>query len=177
LFFLGLILLVSRLLAIGIVRLPPVFLVTIALLHFLLWGWYFLDFNRQNASFTPDLFPSPGKQQKLGGMILDHRFRGRTIYKHFPDYFIIWKQGIATTFLIDSGFGSFGSTTRKATKSVLPVYDFTLGKNQNYDGRYNDMDYILLRGNIPEHMHTKLTGFSVLKKQNCWILLVRDDSA
>jgi hypothetical protein len=177
LFFLGIVLLLSRALAASSKRIVPAACVFIALLHFILWSEYFIDFNRKNADFTPDFFPAASGSRTLAGMMFDSRFRGRTVYMHFPDYFIVWQQGISSTFLIDCGFGSFGSTTRKASEAELPVYDFTLGKHQRYDGRYNDMDYILVRGNIPEHLHAKLTGFSVLKKQNCWMLLVRDDSA
>ena len=52
----------------------------------------------------------------MAGLIYDCEFRKRHIYENFTDYYIVWKQGIATTRVIDDR--SF-PVMRKASKETV----------------------------------------------------------
>jgi len=115
----------------------------ICILHFILWAHCFTEFNRENRHFTASFFPENSRNQTLAGLIYDYTFRGRPTYIHAPGYFITWKQGIATTRIVDY---RYGTVRRKVGGSPFPAYLEWVGRLDNYDGRYNDMDYILVRG-------------------------------
>jgi len=139
-----------------------------AILHFLLWAGYFYDFKKATSDFVPDIFPVGLNKKRLAGLIYDYKFRGRPIFIHFPDYNIVWNRGITSTFLIDSGFGSFGSTQRRADFMNLPVYQPWVGKHNNYDGRYRNMDYILVRGRFSNDAKQYMQGFELIRETRNW---------
>lgn len=144
----------------------------VLLLHFFLWAGYFRDFKKESQSFTRDLFPEEVTGKTLSGLIYDHKFRGRPVYIHFPNYYITWKRGIASTCLIDYRFGNI---RRKASKTSLPPYRRIewIGKRNLYDGRYAGMDYILVRGGIPEEHKKYMANFTLKRAAGKWRLYER----
>ncbi len=141
----------------------------VVLLHFFLWAGYFKDFNRETRTFTNDLFPKEVTGKKLAGLIYDYTFRGRPVYIHFPDYYIVRKQGIAGTCLIDYRFGTI---RRKAGKTLLPPQRRIewIGKRKAYDGRFANMDYILVRGEVPQEHEKYMVNFILKRTSGRWSL-------
>ena len=83
-------------------------------------GDYFRDFDNENRMFNREFFsPTSDKWEKMAGLIYDYRFRGRSVYDQFVDYYIVWKQGIANTRVIDDR--SF-PVRRKVSKKKLPPF-------------------------------------------------------
>lgn len=143
----------------------------VCLIHFILWADYYRDFEQENRSFAEDFFPSSENGKKMGGLIYDCEFRKRHIYENFTDYYIAWKQGIATTRVIDDR--SF-PIMRKAEKDMLPRYLGWISKHHNeYIGNYAAMDYILVRGNLPDRVKQYFENFRLIKSSGKWFLYER----
>lgn len=140
-------------------------LCVICILHFILYVGYFKDFAQQTRSFTRDLFPENSSDKTLAALIYDSEFRGTAIYIHFQNYWIIWKQGIATTFLIDSS--NVFAIRRKVNEKLLPIYLAWVGITELYDGRYSTMDYILVHG---KPHSSALINFTLSKVAGNWSL-------
>jgi hypothetical protein len=177
-FYLGLIFFCSILMPFPSKVVKPAVL-AVCLIHFFLWTDYFSSFSETTKGYNPDFFAKTVNSKRLAGLMYDCRFRGRTILRHFPDYYIVWKKGIASTFLIDCGFGSFGSTTRKAPPDKLPYYiDWIgarwVGKQGIYDGRYDTMDYILTRGEVHEKTDKSLETFTIINRSGKWKLYEKE---
>jgi hypothetical protein len=138
--------------------------VALGILHYALWANYFFDFNRENAGFDRAFLRPEGSGKKLAGLVVDYTYRGRPIYIHLPSYYIVWEKGVATASLADFRFGP----VRRRTNTIeLPRYLEWVGKRGNYDGRYRDMDYILIRGgSAPE-------GFELERAAGAWSLYGR----
>lgn len=139
----------------------------VCLVHFVLWAHYFSHFQKENRLFTKDFFPSSLEGKKMAALIYDYRFRGRSVYNNFVDYYIVWKQGIATTRFVDAR--SF-PVRRKVSKDVLPPYIEWVGKYSDYDGRYEHMDHILVRGQVPKEAKAYMVNFKMMKKEGKWTL-------
>lgn len=137
------------------------------LLHFILWLDYFKDFERENYNFDKDIFPENSKGKRLASLIYEYQFRGRPIYIHFPNYYITWHKGIATTTLI--GY-RFYPIRRVADEEKLPDYNEWVGRNRIYFGEYSNMDYILVRGTIPENKLKYFSKFELYKSRSNWFL-------
>ena len=137
------------------------------LIHFLLWADYFRNFDNENLLFNREFFSSIANNKRLAGLMFDYRFRGRSVYDNFPDYYITWKQGIATTRTIDER--SF-PVQRKVNREVLPSYIEWVGKDNTYDGRYRLMDYILVRGGLSPEARTQMQGFKESRQAGSWAL-------
>lgn len=138
--------------------------------HFLLWAEYFHDFDKQNEMFNKEFFFSVPNDRKLAGLMFDYRFRGRSVYDNFTDYFIVWKQGIATTRVIDER--SFPVKRRVGT-NVLPPYIEWAGKYDSYAGQYAEMDYILVRGELSHKAREQMQNFFIIKQTDMWVLYER----
>jgi hypothetical protein len=142
----------------------------ICLAHFVLWMNYYRDFDRENTEFTESFLPEPAPGKKLAGIMMDNDFRDAPIYLHFPSYYIVWKHGIATTSLIDSGFGSYLTTKRKTSVARLPAYDPWVN-DQNYcQGEYKNMDYLLVRKNRDNKELNGCDTFFSLKNADKWFI-------
>ncbi len=138
--------------------------VALGILHYALWAGYFFEFNRENAGFDRAFLRPEGSGKKLAGLVADYTYRGRPIYIHFPSYYVVWEKGVATASLADF---RFGPVRRNTNEIELPRYLEWVGKRGNYDGRYRDMDYLLLRGgNAPE-------GFDIERTAGRWSLCGR----
>lgn len=143
----------------------------LCLIHFILWADYYRDFEHENRSFTEDFFPAGAHGKKMAGLIFDCEFRKRHIYENFTDYYIAWKQGIATTRVIDDR--SF-PVIRKVDISLLPMYLGWISKHHNeYTGNYASMDYILVRGNLPDRVRQYFENFRLIKSNGKWLLYER----
>jgi hypothetical protein len=158
-----------------LVRRPPPVpaaagIVAASLLHLLLWTGYFIDFNRENAGFTSSFLPDGRRGGRLAGLVYDYRFRGKPIYIHFPNYYIIWQRGVASTKIVDYRFGII---RRKVGHRELPMYEEWIGVLPEYDGRYGGMDFLLVRGEPgPGHIES-LAGFTPLRAEGAWMLYKR----
>ena len=144
-------------------------LLAVCLLHLILWGEYFLSFNRENRYFTPEIFPVENKEEVMGGLIYDNRFRGRPVYIHFPNYHIVWNEGIATTCVVDF---SFNLIRRKAGTAEWPptIRLEWVGRHGRYSGQFSDLKYILVKGDILKNHLKYFDGFVVDKSAGDWIL-------
>ncbi|UCF06818.1 MAG: hypothetical protein JSV33_07285 [bacterium] len=145
-------------------------IVAACLLHFLLWAGYFIDFNRENAGFRSSFLPDGRRGGVLAGLVYDYRFRGKPVYIHFPSYYIIWQRGVASTKIVDYRFGII---RRKVGHRELPLYEEWIGVLPEYDGRYENVDFLLVRGD-PTPGHTEdLAGFTPLRAEDAWTLYKR----
>jgi len=152
-------------------RFVPAVVTLVCAAHLAMWWSDFRAFNRENEGFRPDFLPAPWKGRILAGLVYDYKWRGMPAYIHFPGYYITWKKGIATTSLI--GY-RFGAVRRKAPLAVLPAYLEWTGKTGRYDGRYSNLDYILMRGALPRGREYEIEGFSPLRSAGKWHLLKKD---
>jgi len=145
-----------------------VYLCAVVLIHLLCWSNYFHDFDRDNKTFTGDIFPG-SKFSRLAGIITDYKFRGLPAYIHFPDYHIIWNRGIATPKFVD--ITEVWRIGRKVDTAILPRYNEWIGRRNNGDLRYLDMDYLIVRSDIDKTHAEYNNSFSVVKTSGPWRLL------
>jgi len=143
---------------------------TVALLYFALWFDYYSDFNKETASFTRAVFPQDSPDKRLAGLIYDYTFRDNPVYIHFPNYYIVWNHGIASSTMVDYRFATI---RRKVSWDVLPPYATWVGKTGQYDRRYDNMDYLLVRGAVPLGAARRLDKFHPIKKNDLWMLYAR----
>jgi hypothetical protein len=135
-------------------------LVAVVFLHGVLWYDYLAEFDRENSSFNVSLFSTIPRNKILGGVMVDHKYRGRPVYIHFANYNIIWNHGIATTKVIDYRFGSI---KRTASKEILPEYQEWSGTIGLIPKEYGILEFLLLRGepkNLPANAN-RIAGDNV----------------
>jgi hypothetical protein len=137
-----------------------------AIIHLSLWADNFTGFNRENDSFGPDLFPAEGGGT-LAGLVLDHTYRGRPSYIHFPCYYTVWRLGIATTKLVDYRFSNI---RRRRGGGDLPAYLEWVGSSGGYDGRYAGLDLLLVRGEPLGATALAVKGRELLGDAGAWRL-------
>ncbi|MEI6125630.1 MAG: hypothetical protein WCQ99_03665 [Pseudomonadota bacterium] len=135
--------------------------------HFFVWADCFHDFNKENNGFDKTFFSENQTCATMAALMYDYRFRNISVYDNFLDYYIVWNQGIAATRSIDER--SF-PVKRKVPRDLLPPYLEWVGKYNNYDGRYNNTDCILVRGDIPLSQKIYLKAFTLLKSAGKWAL-------
>lgn len=150
-------------------HLSRIVLGTVCLLHLAVWADYFRDFNRENRSFSRQIMPRDSKNKVLAGLIYHYRFRGRPIYIHFPNYHIVWNDGIASTCVMDFNFGII---RRKAGESLLPsnLKMEWVGRHRQYAGHFSGADYILVKGRIPPPHRQYFKDFHLIKTISDWSL-------
>ena len=136
-------------------------------IHLILWVHFFYSFAQENKYFTEEIFPDNTKGVRLAGLIKDYHFRRAQCYIMFPDYYITWKKGIEATSLIDYRFGAI---RRKVSTDVLPKFDHWLVKKGTYNNEYNQMEYILTKGELPNVYTDALQGYRIEKKSGPYIL-------
>lgn len=138
--------------------------------HAALWLQCFRAFDDANADFDKQIFAGCEADAVVGGLMFDYRFRNVSMYDNFPDYYMAWQRGVSTTRLVDDR--SFAIRRRVGT-DVLPAYIGWVGKGgREYDGRYDNLDYILMRGDIPAQAQERLQHFSVVNQSGPWRLYV-----
>ena len=165
-------LLASVLLGSGLVpqRLPRAAMIAvcaICLTHGALWAQCFHEFQNRNKGFDAEFFPAEMQGQKLAGLMYTMRYQGRPVFIHYPSYYIVWKHGLATSKLFDY---RFSSVHRKVDARSLPPYDEWIGRVGRYDGRFNAMPFLLVRGNMPPADRPRLGAFEEVHSRGPWHL-------
>lgn len=152
-------------------------LLGLCLLHWGLWAEYYVDFRRETSDFDRRILPEAAPDAVLGAFIFDAEFRGRPIFIHFPDYFTVWKQGIAVSKVGDFRFYPIH---RRAPVETLPVYDEWIGKfgtfdgaARGYQGQYARLDHLLTRGTPPPALREALASHRLERTQGDWMLYQR----
>jgi hypothetical protein len=160
----------------GSIVAPPIlsaplkaFLCLVVVLHAVLWFQCFRAFDAENEGFNASIFADCSSEDVVGGLIYDYRFRNVSMYDNCPDYYTAWTQGVSTTRLADDR--SFVIRRRVGT-DILPKYIGWLGKggSKQYDGRYNKLDYLLVRGEIPVNVREMMKNFTVVNQRGAWLL-------
>ncbi len=154
----------------GVGKILAVTICAAAFCHFALWAHYFRDFDKENRQFTEAVMP---EENRMGALIFDLFFRGKPLYIHFPNYYIVWKKGIAVTTLADF---RFGTVKRAVDFRKLPPYTNvhwtgSLEKGYLYDGRFDELEYILVKGEIPPRHDWGLRHFKKDRSVPGWTLL------
>ena len=145
-----------------------ILILSVSLFHLILSTSYFYNFHKENKGFTKDFLPDSSTGARVAGLIYDYKYRGRPVYIHYPNYYIIWKKGIAATTLAEYRF--YPVIRRKVGPEKLPFYDEWAPGENRYDGRYRDMEYILVRGTIPEKDKKYFTNFEKIRSVPNWSL-------
>ena len=143
--------------------------VVLAFSHLILWTQYFTQFDRENEDFAKIL---PQDNTKvLAYMNYDPSYRGRMVYDHFQNYFIVKKLGISTSKVIDYRFGMI----RRKESGGLPHQG-----HMHYHDSPRELllksDYILVRGTISpqdQRLLDSLNTFSNVRNIRNWHLLKR----
>lgn len=144
----------------------------VCLVHLVLWADYITGFNRENAAFTPSFLPE-GREGKLAGLIYDLRYRGKPAYIHFPNYFIVWKKGVASTKIVDYRFGAI---RRLVGPVELPPYEEWISLDRGSTDTYRGMDYLLVRGFPRPGQEGSLAGFEAARAKGVWALYERTNA-
>jgi len=143
--------------------------ILVAFAHLVLWGQYFYQFDQENKGFA-EVLPKDNTK-KLSYMNYDPYYRGRMIYDHFQNYFIVRDKGISTTRIIDYRFGMI----RRKASGGLP-YQAYMYYNESPREMIAKSDYLLVRGDIAardQKILDSLNTFRKVKDVNKWHLLQR----
>ena len=140
---------------------------TLAVFHLVLWVGYVNGFERENSSFRPPFLPDAEPGIRMGALIVDYEYRGRPLYVHFPSYFTVWKRGISVCSLVDY---EYGLVKRKADEHSLPRYLEPPNVLESYDGRYAELEYLLVRGEMNDRNERQLKGFALARSAGLWKL-------
>ncbi|MDA0324015.1 MAG: hypothetical protein O2923_15035, partial [Verrucomicrobia bacterium] len=132
------------------------------------------EFKRDSADFTPELFPADTGDAVMAGLIFEPYFRGHAYYLHFLDYFIVWRQGIAATRVVDAK--SF-PVQRRASFSDLPKCQEWVRSWLNSDefqpDYFDNVDLLLVKGDIPEKATPLFDSFTKDRSSGRWSLFRR----
>jgi hypothetical protein len=143
------------------------FVVAIMVVYSSLWIEYMYSFNRLNQSFSKEFFSGIDNRSRMAGLIYNNKYRGRKVYIHFPNYFLVWNKGIAASKIIDY---RFGVVRRVASESRLPFYNELIGDGYRPLNQYTDLEYLLVRGEAPVAPDVNLSGFLLAKQTGQWKL-------
>ncbi|UCE23513.1 MAG: hypothetical protein JSU74_09425 [Candidatus Zixiibacteriota bacterium] len=165
---LGVIILGSLIFRRGVAAYTKVALTLIVVVYFILWADYYMQFNQENENLTEQIFPADASQNTMAGLVYDYEFRGHPICVHLPYYYTVWTRGVTPAAFVDY---RFGVVSRKVDFDVLPLYLTWEWRAMRYDGRYSNMDYLLVRGKIPQHIYPRLREFKPVDTWGNWSLL------
>lgn len=149
-----------------------VFAVAAVAIYSVVWFEYLYSFNKLNSTFNAALFEKVPNTSRMAGLIYEHKYRGRKVYIHYPNYFIVWNQGIAASKIIDY---RFGVVRRVALESEVPFYVEYIGDGYRPIQEYNNLDYLLVRGKAPVLTDQNVSGFKLLRKSGDWSVYRRND--
>ena len=110
-------------------------------------------------------------QSRLVGLIYANEYRGRNVYIHFPNYYIVWQKGIAASKIIDYRFGVI---RRVASEAELPFYEELIADNYSNQPAYQRVDYLLVRGRAPVKTDDNLANFSLWREAGLWRLYKKE---
>lgn len=136
-------------------------------IYSLFWFEYIFTFNQENKGFNPNFFSKTETPSRIAGLIYDQTYRGRKVYVHYPNYFLVWKHGIASTKMIDY---RFGVVRRVADESIVPFYDEHVGDKYKVVSNYQHLEYLLVRGRPPVKEDFNLKNFTAVESAGDWIL-------
>jgi hypothetical protein len=142
------------------------------LFHGALYADYFRDFGVDSAGFTELILPE-SSEKRLAGLIIDPHFRGTLSYIHFSNYYIVRKQGIAVSGMVDF---RFGTVRLKEDGADLPRDILRYDLRPDYAGEFGGIDYLVVRGEISPHLRDTLRDFEETVHQGGWSLLTRNES-
>lgn len=123
-------------------RFLKIFCISVLVVYSVLWIEYIVTFNRNNEGFNASFFPDGNKEARIAGMMWENEYRGRKVYIHFQNYFLVWKKGMASSKIIDY---RFGIVRRVAPESVLPFYNEYVREKYTRQYHYHGLDYLLAR--------------------------------
>lgn len=149
-------------------KLSKFYIVLAVTVYSLFWTDYMISFNSINQDFNETLFAGIDNDKRLSGLIYDYKFRGRSTYMHFQNYYIVWNKGIASTKIIDYRFGIIN---RNVTKEVLPEhYDWSWEQSEFLENLpYQNVDLLLVKGEYPTKSK-HLNSFFVVEQEGKWEL-------
>lgn len=134
-------------------------------LYSFLWFEYIFTFNKINTGFNNTLFSGIPNTSRIAGLIYDHKYRGRKVYIHYPNYFVVWNQGVAASKIIDY---RFGVVRRVALESEVPFYTEYIGDGYKNIDAYKNLEYLLVKGKAPVATDANVEGFSLLRETGDW---------
>ena len=147
----------------------------VCLIHWGTWLDYFQKFNHENREFTADLFPDPEPDRILTGLIFEAGFHGHPLYVHFPDYYIVWKHGIATP-----SFTKLGVIWRIGSIPKLPEYTewlyLNIHRQEEIFDKYENVDYILVRKKMTLAARRYFKDYTLYKQQGDWQVWARQET-
>jgi hypothetical protein len=142
--------------------------ISVLAVYLILWSEYIYSFNRENRNFNKAFFEENiEKEAKLAGLIWDGDFRGRKLYIHFPNYFLVWKNGIVASKIIDYRFGII---RRVAPESEVPFYNEYAQEEYVDEYKYESVQYLLARETQPNITQKHFPTFQELKRADKWVL-------
>lgn len=150
------------------------FVIAVCVLYSALWIEYLWTFNRQNSNFNREFFAGLDNREVLAGLIYENKYRGRKVYIHFPNYFIVWNLGLSTTKIIDY---RFGIVRRAARGSTIPFYHELIGERYRFQPQYRHVDLFLVRGDAPVSADAHLDNFVLLRRAGLWSIYRRETNA
>lgn len=148
------------------------FVITSIVVYSTLWFEYIYSFNQMNTTFNASLFKDVPNNMRMAGLIYDHKYRGRKVYIHFPNYFVVWNKGIAASKIIDY---RFGVVRRVANESEVPFYTEYIGDGYKEIDDYRQLEYLLVKGKAPVSADVNLSGFTLMRDAGEWRLFQRSD--
>jgi Ca2+/Na+ antiporter len=120
------------------------YVIAVTTLYSLLWFEYIYTFNQENKGFDAAFFQEAGYPSRSAGLIYDFVYRGKPVYIHFPNYFFVWKNGLAATKMIDF---RFGVVRRGELGNRIPQYFEWIGADGRFNPEYhNTIEFLLMRG-------------------------------
>lgn len=143
------------------------FVLIVAVGYTALWFEYIYSFNNENRNFNKNLFAGLDNHSRLGGLIYDNKYRGRKVYIHYPNYFLVWNKGIVTSKIIDY---RFGVVKRVASESEIPFYNELIGEGYKTITQYAHLEYLLVRGKAPVTRDVNLENFAPVQHLGQWRL-------
>jgi hypothetical protein len=136
-----------------------------ALLYVGMRAEYFVAFARDAQDFNRALLPEAGAGNTLLGLVYDWGFRGHPTYNAFPNYFIVWKQGIAATELTTFRFYVVHASPGAPW---LPRYR-PYPNPRSYQPADLATAYVLVRGPIPPELPVE-RDYSLVRAAGPWRL-------
>jgi hypothetical protein len=143
------------------------FVVGIVVVYSCVWFEYLFTFNRVNGNFNREFFSGTDHEGRLAGLIYENKYRGRKVYIHYPNFFLIWNHGIVSSKIIDY---RFGVVRRVAPESELPFYHELIGEGYKPQPAYNRLEYLLVRGQAPVSPDLNLQQFELVRETGPWKL-------
>jgi len=136
--------------------------------HFVLWADCLLSFDKENRAFQRNFFPDETRDKILTGLIFNKNYRRLPVYIHFPSYYTVWRHGISATSTLQS---VFVFTTNDLPRKNIPFYDEWVNRETPLEKKNFDVDYILVRGDIPSLYKNYINlHFKLFRSSGKWAL-------